>query len=102
MRARADTDKGAAAAAPQPTPVVATTNSDIMRQMRQLVADSEARQQKELALRVSQVVRDLDSTHRADLARIERTVSPMEGVRTEELRQQRQMLNYLMRVSQQK
>lgn len=75
---------------------------DVMQRVRQLVSESEQRQQRELQLRIGQVVRDLDSTHRADLARIERTVSPMEGVTTEELRQQRQMLNYLMRVSQQK
>jgi hypothetical protein len=36
------------------------------------------------------------------MARIERTVSPVAGVTNEEIQEQRQMLNYLMRVSQTK
>ena len=72
-----------------------TASGDVMRQVRQIVAESEQRQQRELAVRLTQAVRELDTTHRADLDRIERTVSPMEE-------QQRQMLNYITRVSQQR
>jgi hypothetical protein len=67
-----------------------------------MLAASEDRQQRELALRVTQVLRDVDSQHQADMARIERTVSPVAGVTNEEIQEQRQMLNYLMRVSQTK
>jgi hypothetical protein len=68
-------------------------SADVLQRVRQIVAESEQRQQRELALRLTQAVRELDTTHRADLERIERTVSPMEE-------QQRQMLNYITRVSQ--
>jgi len=83
-------------------PVGEAASGDTLRQMRQLVAESEQRQQRELALRVAQMVRDVDSQRRADIAKIERTVSPMEGVTSEELQQQRRMLNYLISVSQTK
>ena len=59
-------------------------------------------QQRELALRTAEVVRDLDSQRRGDLARIERTFGQMEGTNNVQVEQQRQMLNYLMRVSQTK
>jgi anti-sigma factor RsiW len=85
-----------------PEPPARASNADLLQRMRDIVAESESRQKGELALRLSQVMHDMDLSRRADLARIERTVSPMEGVTTEEMLQQRQMLNYLMRVSQQK
>jgi anti-sigma factor RsiW len=72
----------------------------MMRRMRSLIAESEQRQQRELALRLAQAVRDVDLQRRADLARIESTVVPMEGVTREEIQQQRRILNYLMNVSQ--
>ena len=75
---------------------------EVMRQVEQMLAASETRQQRELALRVSQVLRDVDSQHRSDMARIERTVSPVAGLTADEIQEQRQMLNYLMRVSETK
>ena len=78
------------------------TAEDLLRRVEQMLAASESRQQRELALRVSQVLRDVDSQHRSDMARIERTVSPVAGLTAEEIQEQRQMLNYLMRVSQTK
>lgn len=66
-----------------------------------LIEESEQRQQRELALRMTQVVRDFDSQRRVDLAQIQRTFGQIEGLTGAEVRQQRDMLNYLMRVSQQ-
>ena len=65
-----------------------------------MIEDSEQRQQRELALRTAEVVRDFDAQRRDDLARIERTMGQMDGTTGVEVAQQRQMLNYLMRVSQ--
>ena len=90
---------GSTPAAPGAQPAAA---AEVLRQVEQMLAASETRQQRELALRVSQVLRDVDSQHRSDMARIERTVSPVAGLRVEEIQEQRQMLNYLMRVSQTK
>lgn len=80
----------------------AAVPDELLRKVEQMLAASEDRQQRELALRVTQVLRDVDSQHQADIARIERTVSPVAGVTNEEIQEQRQMLNYLMRVSQTK
>ncbi len=87
----------AAATAAEPA-----TAADLLRRVEQMLAASESRQQRELALRVSQVLHDVDSQHRSDMARIERTVSPVAGLTADEIQEQRQMLNYLMRVSQTK
>jgi hypothetical protein len=72
----------------------------ILERVRALIQDSEQRQQRELALRTAEVVRDFDAQRRDDLTRIERTMGQMDGTTGVEVAQQRQMLNYLMRVSQ--
>jgi hypothetical protein len=79
---------------------VGMSEERLLQRVRQLVAESEQRQQRELAFRTAQVIRDLDSQRQVDLARIERTVGQMEGTTGAEVMQQRQMLNYLLRVSQ--
>ena len=68
--------------------------------MRQLIAESEQRQQNQLALRTAQVVRDFDTQRRADLTQIQNSFGQIEGLTGAEVKEQRQMLNYLMRVSQ--
>jgi len=77
-------------------------NAQIMAQVRALIEESELRQQRELALRTAQVVRDFDSQRRVDLAQIQRNFGQIEGLTGAEVREQRQMLNYLMRVSEQR
>jgi hypothetical protein len=75
-------------------------DAQILERVRALLQDSEQRQQRELALRTAEVVRDFDAQRRVDLTRIERTLGQMDGTTGVEVEQQRQMLNYLMRVSQ--
>jgi len=65
-----------------------------------MIQESEQRQRHELALRTADVVGDFDAQRRVDLTRIERTLGQMDGTTGVEVEQQRQMLNYLMRVSQ--
>jgi uncharacterized tellurite resistance protein B-like protein len=81
------------AAAPQ------TNNAQILAQVRALIDESEQRQQGALALRTAQVVRDLDLQRRVDLAQIQNKVGQIEGLAGAEVREQREMINYLMRVS---
>jgi hypothetical protein len=92
--------RGELATAAHPPVRVNTSDEQLLHRARQLVADSEQRQQRELVLRLAQVVRDIDSQRRLDLARIERTMGQMEGMTGAEVAQQRKVLNYLMRVSQ--
>jgi hypothetical protein len=86
-----------AAAAPQ-----SGNNAQILAQVRALIDESEQRQQRELALRTAQVVRDFDAQRRMDLAQISRNFGQIEGLAGAEVREQREMLNYLMRVSEQR
>jgi len=72
----------------------------ILEQVRAMIDESELRQRRELALRTTEVVRDFDAQRNDDMARIERTIGQMDGTTGVEVAQQRQMLNYLMRVSQ--
>lgn len=76
--------------------------ADLLERVRALLEQSEQRQQRELALRLAQVVRDVDSQRRADLVRIERSMVQTQGMAGVEVAQQRQLLNYLVKVSQQR
>jgi anti-sigma factor RsiW len=83
------------------TPVAATpADTRVLQQVRTMIDESEQRQRRELVLRAAEMVRDFDAQRNDDLARIERTLGQMDGTTGVEVAQQRQMLNYLMRVSQ--
>lgn len=83
------------------TPATATpAEARILQQVRTMIDESEQRQRAELAFRTAEMVRDFDAQRGDDLARIERTLGQMDGTTGVEVAQQRQMLNYLMRVSQ--
>ncbi len=79
---------------------VSAGDTQILERVRALIQDSEQRQQRELALRTAEIVRDFDAQRQGDLTRIERAMGQMDGTTGVEVAQQRQMLNYLMRVSQ--
>lgn len=64
-----------------------------------LLDESEGRQRRELALRLTQLNRDMDIQRRADLVRIEQGFGQIEGRTGAEIARQRQLVNYLMRVS---
>ena len=86
---------------PASTPAASSpADARILQQVRAMIEDSEQRQRRELALRTTEVVRDFDAQRNDDLARIERTLGQMDGTTGVEVAQQRQVLNYLMRVSQ--
>ena len=89
------------------TPVSGRVSTDadvIMRRVASMIAESEQRQQQELARRLVQVGSDFDVQRRADLMRISQALATQtrafEG-QTGELRgTQRQMLDYIVRTSQ--
>ena len=66
-----------------------------VRRIRELLEASESRQKGELALRVTQLARDMDIQRRADLLRVEQAIGHT-GV---EMAKQRQTVNYLIRAS---
>lgn len=99
IRQTADAARVTTRAQDGPSPRAGGAEADLLQRVRDLIAESEQRQQRELAFRLAQVVRDVDSQRRFDLARIERTVGQMEGATGAELADQRRAIN-LMRVSQ--
>jgi hypothetical protein len=80
----------------------AMSDDEFFARVRQLIDASESRQQRELALRIAQVVRDVDTQRRTDLARLTDGMGVIEGRTVSAVAQQRQMLDYLMRVSSQR
>ena len=66
-----------------------------VRRVQELLDASEARQERSLALRLTQFNRDVNVQRQADLVRIQQLFGHSEG----EISKQRQMLNYVMRAS---
>jgi hypothetical protein len=71
----------------------------ILRRVRAMIDQSEAKQQRELALRLSDVVRDFDTQRRADLVQVQQNFGQLEGQTGQEVAHQRELLNYLVRTS---
>jgi hypothetical protein len=82
------------------TVAASPADARVLERVRVMIDESEQRQRRELALRAAEMLRDFDAQRNDDLARIERTLGQMDGTTGYEVAQQRQMLNYLMRVSQ--
>ena len=76
------------------------SDGELLRRVRALVEDSERKQQRELALRVAQLYREVDVQRRADLLRIEQNFGQIEGQTGAAIAQQRDWLNNLVRASQ--
>ena len=94
------TEFRAADAASRPS-VPAGGNEEILRRVQAVVTESERRQQRELALRVGDLLRDVQARRTADMARIDRTLGYIQNDTGTEVMRQRRLLNDLaVRVSQ--
>lgn len=86
-----------------PASATNTNNTDIkqlLQRVRSMIEQSEVRQQRELALRLSQVAREVDTQHKADLMRIQQNLGRFEmqtGAQIDQ--QQQQIMDYLVRTS---
>jgi hypothetical protein len=74
----------------------AESDAEILRRVQALIEQSELRQRRELALRVAQLAREFDSQRQTDLVRIQQGLGQLEGSTAAD----RELLNYLVRVSQ--
>jgi len=81
-------------------PARAAAEGDLMRRVRTMLDEGEKRQQRELALRVGEVLRDVSAQRQADLVRIDRSLGLVENNLGVEVLKQRERVNYLMRVNQ--
>ena len=89
-----------AAQTPLRTVSTGNTDPDLMRRVHALIDETEKRQQRELALRIGEVIRDVNAQRQADLGRIDRSLGLVRNDIGVEVLKQRQSLNYLMRVNQ--
>lgn len=78
------------------------SDAEVLRRVRDLLAQSESRQQRELALRISQVLRDVNAQRTADLTRIQQGLGRIDAMTTAEAAQHRELVNYVMSASRQK
>jgi hypothetical protein len=71
-------------------------NAEVLRKVRALLEESERRQQRELALRVAEVLRDVSAERQSDLARIDRTMGAFQNTAGIEMMRQRETINNLL------
>ena len=77
----------------------AASTEEMLQRVRAMIEQSEVRQQRELALRLSQVSREVDTQHRADLQRIQQNLGQFEMETGAQINQQQQQMDYLVRTS---
>ena len=82
------------------TTPAAANDADLLRRVRALVDERDRKQQRELALRVGEVIRDVNAQRQVDLVKIDRSLGLIQNNTGVEAMRQRELLNYLVRVSQ--
>lgn len=75
------------------------SEAEMIRLVRQVVSQSESRQQRELTARVSQVVEAFDRQRRLDLALIQQGMGQYHGLTNAEIARQSDVINHLVRVA---
>ena len=75
------------------------SDAEILRRVRDMVSDAEARQETAVAERLLAVVRDFDRQRRADIALIQQGLGQYQGLTNAEIAQNRDMLNQLVRAA---
>jgi len=75
------------------------TTEQLLQRVRAMIEQSEIRQQRELALRLSQVAREVDTQQKADLLRIQQNLGQFEMQTGAQIDQQQQIMDYLVRTS---
>ena len=75
-------------------------DAELQRRVRAILDESERRQERELALRVAEVVKDVNAQRQADLVKIDRSLGFIQSSTYGEQMKQRELVNYLLKVSQ--
>ena len=97
------TELRATPGSPAQTVRAASASGNDVAAVRALLQESEKRQQRELALRIAELVRDVNAQRQADLVKIDRTLGVVTnnvGVEVMKNRQQMDQMNLLYRASQ--
>jgi anti-sigma factor RsiW len=75
------------------------TDDELLRTVRQIVAEAESRQETATVRRLLQMFKDFDNQRRADLALIQQGLGQYQGLTNAEIAQNRDMLNQFIRAS---
>jgi hypothetical protein len=78
------------------------SDAELFKRMREIVAQSESKQQGELALRIAQVIRDVDAQRVADLSQIQQGMRGIQRTVNDEAIGHRELTNYILASSKQK
>jgi hypothetical protein len=78
------------------------SNEEILKVVRDLLAQSETRQKGELAFRIAQVIRDVDAQRVADLNRVQQGIGRIDATVADEAAAHRELMNYFLTSSKQK
>jgi anti-sigma factor RsiW len=92
-----------ASAASVRTVSTSAADADVTRRVRALVDESEKRQQRELALRIAGLLRDVNAQRQADMIKIDRTLGVVQnnvGIEVMKTRQQMNQMDLIYRASQ--
>jgi hypothetical protein len=81
------------------TAATALSDAEMLRQVRRIVSEAEARRETAVAHRLLQVVRDLDQQRRTDIAQIRQGLDQYQGMTNVEIAQSRDMFNQWIRAS---
>ncbi|HEY2431177.1 MAG TPA: zf-HC2 domain-containing protein [Vicinamibacterales bacterium] len=73
-----------------------SNDEELMRVVRELLAQSETRQKGELALRIAQVIRDVDAQRVADLNRVQQGIGRIDATVADEAAAHRELMNYIL------
>jgi hypothetical protein len=74
------------------------TDTDILRRVRQLIADSESRVQQNLDARLVSGFRELQAAHTSDLVRLQQTINQNQGALNDEVYRQREEMKQFYRL----
>lgn len=78
------------------------SDAEMIRRVRELLAQSENKQQGELALRIAQLIRDVDAQRVADLSRIQQGLGRIDATVTAEAASHRDLTNFILTSARQK
>ena len=80
-------------------PAAALDDRAVMARVSELIAASEQRQQREMAYRMTEMFGELSAQRQNDLLRVQQGLGAIEGTTGAEVLRQRQLINYLLTVS---
>jgi len=97
QRLRGELARLSPASAPAPVQTAARNEDEaLLKRVRALLSESEERQRSELALRTTQVLRDIEIQRQVDMATVQQNIGQIQGTTGAELKQQRELYNMLM------